>query len=76
MWRPRLKSVVAATVIGDGVIAAVTPKRHMARWEKGPRWWQRLARPLRERPGVTRVVGVVQTLLGVVWARRLRPRRA
>jgi hypothetical protein len=72
--KPRLQSLAAMLMIGDGVFAAVTPRRHVRRWEGGPEWWQALMGPLRRRPALTRALGVAEVAAGIAWARRLPAR--
>lgn len=72
----RLKSLLAIVMIGDGVVAALTPKRQMRRWETGPSAWQRFVRPFRRRPRLTRAIGTAQALAAAAWVFRIRPRSA
>jgi hypothetical protein len=74
--RAKLRSLAAMLMIGDGVFAAVTPRRHAKRWQDGPGWWRRLLATFRRRPALTRALGLAEIAAGIVWARRLRPRRA
>lgn len=74
--RARLESLLAVALIGDGVLAALQPRRHMARWDAGPEAWRKLVRPFRERPALTRSLALGQTLAAAAWASRIAPRRA
>ena len=64
----RYKHFAAMALIGDGVMALVHPARDAQAWKAGPKVWQSLMRKLRENPGLTRGIGVVQIAAGVWWA--------
>lgn len=72
----RLKSLLAIALIGDGVVAALTPRRHLRRWESGPSAWQAVVRPFRRRPRLTRALGAAQAAAAAAWVFRIAPRRA
>ena len=57
-------------LIGDGVMALVHPRRDAHAWTKGPRVWRTLMQELAKRPGLTRVIGATQVVIGVAWALR------
>lgn len=44
--------------IGDGVLTALFPVEHCARWEFGP--WAPIMGWFKQRPGLTRAFGVAQ----------------
>lgn len=69
-----LADAVAIVVIGDGVVGALFPSRHVARWMRGPAAWRAVMRPFADHPGLTRVVGVAEVGVGLWWAGRLPPR--
>ena len=52
----RIVESLAMLAIGDGVLAALFPVEHCARWEAGP--WAPMMGWFRQRPGLTRAVGV------------------
>ncbi|HKU04285.1 MAG TPA: hypothetical protein VJQ80_15870 [Arthrobacter sp.] len=52
-----VESLVMAE-IGDGVLTALYPVEHCARWEFGP--WAPLMAWFKQRPGLTRILGVAQ----------------
>ena len=60
----RLLESLAILMIGDGLLAAVRPRRHVLLWETGPRIWRNSLRPALRHPGLTRVLGLV----AVSWA--------
>jgi hypothetical protein len=66
----RWKHFTAMALIGDGVMAVVHPRSDALAWEGGPKVWQKLMRGLRDRPGLTRAIGVVQIAGGIWWALR------
>lgn len=71
--RVRIAESVAIVVIGDGVVGALFPARHAARWAQGPGPWRRAMRPFVEYPGLTRALGAVQVAAGVAWVTALPP---
>ena len=69
----RIAESMAIVLIGDGVVGALFPARHAARWVHGPDLWQRAMLPFVERPGLTRVLGAVQVAACVGWVATLPP---
>lgn len=70
----RVLWVVALILIGDGVVAAVMPRRHMLRWSTGPDWYQRAMQPLVDHPAATRAVGLGEAGLAMWWSHSMRDR--
>jgi drug/metabolite transporter (DMT)-like permease len=64
----RMKHFAAMVLIGDGVMAIVRPKHDARAWEKGPKVWRDSMEWLAERPTLTRAIGAVQIVGGVLWA--------
>lgn len=64
----RMKHFAAMVLIGDGVMAIVRPRGDARAWEKGPKVWRDSMEWLGERPALTRAIGAVQILGGVLWA--------
>jgi hypothetical protein len=64
----RWKHFAAMVLIGDGVMAIVHPQRDAAAWKLGPRPWRSAMQALRQRPALTRVIGVTQIAAGIGWA--------
>lgn len=64
----RMKHFAAMVMIGDGVMAIVNPKHDARAWEKGPKVWQDSMEWLAERPALTRAIGAIQIVGGVLWA--------
>jgi hypothetical protein len=67
-----LKDLLAILMIGDGLSAAVVPRRRMQRWAWGP--FRRPAEAMDERPALTRLVGFAAVALGLWWTARLPDR--
>jgi hypothetical protein len=60
----RVLESLAMLTIGDGLLAALQPRRHVLLWESGPRVWRNSMRPFIRNPGLTRLLG----LAAVGWA--------
>lgn len=58
-------------VIGDGVIGAAAPRRHIARWSSGPEAYQAVMRPFAQHPQLTRAVAVLEVAVATAYALRL-----
>lgn len=56
---------LALVIIGDSVLTAVDPERHIGLWRRGPDAWRQSMDAFIERPGMTRVLGIVFLALGV-----------
>ncbi|MCU0268579.1 MAG: hypothetical protein MUF83_08010 [Acidimicrobiales bacterium] len=67
----RLAWILALTAIGDGVVGALMPIRHMRRWSQGPDWYRSLIRPFADHPQVTRALSVAQVVAGVAWTSQM-----
>ncbi|HRX86607.1 MAG TPA: hypothetical protein P5572_16410 [Phycisphaerae bacterium] len=72
----RLLETAAMMVIGDSVLALVAPRRHVALWKDGPRWWERMAEPFIRNPNMTRALGAAGLGLGIWLAQRNEPTAA
>ncbi|MFN3522157.1 MAG: hypothetical protein ACK4YQ_07900 [Phenylobacterium sp.] len=60
-------------MIGDGVLAMIEPRRHVALWRTGPPSWSRALRYFEERPALTAALGLVEVGLGLWLARGQSP---
>ncbi|MET1033938.1 hypothetical protein ACX8Z9_03170 [Arthrobacter halodurans] len=60
----RIVESLAMLKIGDGVMTALFPVEHCARWEFGP--WAPAVGWFRERPGLTRAVGVAKVVVALL----------
>ena len=70
MWTSRLKEFAAMTSIGDGVLALIAPRNHVALWLLGPKRLRKLTLWFVENPIYTRLGGIVETGLGIWLALR------
>ncbi|MUN64623.1 hypothetical protein GMA12_15985 [Kocuria sediminis] len=70
----RIAESIALVTIGDGVIAALFPARHAARWMIGPAPVRRVVAMLVEHPGLMRAAGVAQVVAGIAWVAALPPK--
>jgi hypothetical protein len=66
-------------MLGDGVTEMIVPRRHMLLWRDFLPWqpWRKLVQWFADRPTVTILVGVAESLLGlwcIVRASRQGPR--
>jgi hypothetical protein len=56
--------------IGDGVLAMLEPRRHVALWRSGPRLWRKTLTPFIRRPELTRLLGLAGIGFGLWLASR------
>jgi hypothetical protein len=66
----QVKEAVAMLMIGDCVLGALAPERHVRLWKIGPRSLRRAVDALADRPNLTRLISVVGFSLGIWWALR------
>jgi hypothetical protein len=64
---------LAMLMIGDSVLALISPRRHVALWISGPGFWQRTVTPLLRRPNLVRTLGLAGLVAGVWLAWREEP---
>jgi hypothetical protein len=69
----RTREAIGMLLIGDGVVGAVFPQRHVRRWKRGPRWWQQFMRAFVRHPLWTRLLAVAELVAGVWYVKRLPP---
>jgi hypothetical protein len=74
MISKQLKELCALALVGDGVLTAVDPKRHLNLWKIGPKPWVRALDTLTRRPRLTRLLGVAAASAGIWWASRQKAR--
>jgi hypothetical protein len=67
------KELCALTLVGDGVLTAINPKRHLNLWTFGPMACVRAVDALTRRPTLTRGLGVAAAAAGIWWASRQKP---
>jgi len=66
----RVLESLAMLTIGDGLLAALQPRRQVLLWDSGPRVWRKSIRPFIRNPELTRLLGVVGLGLGLWLANR------
>jgi hypothetical protein len=76
MLTKRLKEACALTMVGDGILTAIDPQRHLNLWKIGPKPCVRAVDALVRHPRLTRVIGVAAAATGIWWASRQRVRPA
>ena len=69
----RLRHITAIVLIGDGLLALLTPERDALAWRMGPEPFRSLMSYMAKRPALTRWVGATQIAVGVWWALREEP---
>ena len=74
MVEKQIKEMAAIVMIGDGVVALLTPERHCRLWKFGPRRYREVIAWFEERPHVTRLFSAAEIGLGVWLALRQQPR--
>lgn len=70
----RIPWLLALVAVGDGVVTAVMPRRHVARWAHGPHWYRQAMRPFAEHPEATRILGLAEVVIILSWTRRMSDR--
>jgi hypothetical protein len=68
-----LKHITAIVLIGDGLLALVTPERDAMAWRMGPEPFRSLMSYMAKRPTLTRWVGATQIAVGIWWVLREEP---
>jgi hypothetical protein len=66
----RTAETIALAAIGDGVMALIKPREHVALWSTGPAWWRRMVEPFERSPGLTRAMGAAGIAFGLWLAMR------
>lgn len=74
MLSQRLKEVLAIMLVGDGLIAAIAPRRLSRLWQFGPRPYRNFMERFIQRPGMTRMLSMSQVAAGLWLALRQLPR--
>lgn len=75
MWWRRTLELAGDLTAGDGLATMLDPAGHYRLWQRIVpwRWWRRSVQWLIDRPGLSRVVGALQIVLGG-WLMRLAVR--
>lgn len=67
--------ITAIILIGDGVVGALTPSRHVRRYECGPMAWRKTMRWFARRPELTRGLALVELGSGLALTLGLAQRQ-
>jgi hypothetical protein len=62
-----LKHITAIVLIGDGLLALMSPERDALAWRMGPEPFRSLMSYMAKRPALTRWVGATQIAVGIWW---------
>ena len=66
----RLKEIAAMTMIGEGIIGALYPRRHLLLWKFGPKKYRKFIEASARRPHLIRIAAGAGAGLGIWWALR------
>jgi hypothetical protein len=69
----KMKHITAAVLVGDGLLALLSPERDALAWRMGPEPFRTLMGLMAKRPSLTRVVGAAQIAVGIWWVLREEP---
>lgn len=69
----RFRHIAAIVLIGDGLLALMTPERDALAWRMGPEPFRSLMSYMAKRPALTRWVGATQIAAGIWWALHEEP---
>jgi hypothetical protein len=69
----RWRHVTAIVLIGDGLLAVLSPERDALAWRMGPEPFRSLMGYMAKRPALTRWVGATQIAVGIWCALREEP---
>lgn len=64
-------NVLAISIVGDGVVAMIWPRRQLALWLRGPEPYRRLTYAVGRRPWLVRSIALTEIVLGLWWNRRI-----
>ena len=67
------KHLTAAVLVGDGLLALVSPNRDALAWRMGPEPFRTMMGYMSKRPSLTRWVGATQIAVGIWLALREEP---
>lgn len=70
----RTKEPAALAMIGDGTMAMLKPRGHIALWQRGPRPWRKAMTPFVRHPMLTRLAGAAGIAAGIWLAARQEKR--
>lgn len=69
----RALECLGLTMIGDGLLALIEPRRHIALWLRGPEAWEDAMRLFARHPQATRLCGALELAAGLWLASRQAP---
>lgn len=66
MWRRRILEVTGDLTAGDGLATVLRPQDHMRLWQTALpwRWWRDFVQWFIARPALTRLLGLLQLVIG------------
>src|SRR5262249_47318901 len=67
--RERALELLAIWMIGEGLVLMADPRGHLHLWRRGPSWWSAMVDPFLARPGMMRLLGGAELVVGVELAR-------
>ena len=65
MWDKRAKDLLAAFILGNGVLDLIAPHERYSMWQVGPEGMRKAALWLAEHPTATRLRGIVRVAIGL-----------
>lgn len=72
-WSKRLKSLIGLTLIREGMVATLAPRRYFLLWLSGPRFLRQLDAWFAAHPKSTRLICIAEIGLGLALALRQNP---
>ena len=66
----RFKEIAAIMMIGEGIIGALIPRRHVRLWDFGPKRYRKFIKASAKRPNLVRIASAAEAGLGIWWALR------
>jgi hypothetical protein len=66
----RMIEILGIAMIGEGMIAALRPRRYSNLWNCGPKWMRACASSSARHPERTRAIGMLELLAGTYLALR------
>ncbi len=73
-WGARAAEMAAISMVGDGLIGLVQPRRHVDLWKDDALGTEKLVAPFVDRPGRRRAYALLQIGAGLALAARQRSR--
>ena len=74
MNKRRVLEVLAMLMIGEGVLMLLFPRNYLLLWKCGTTAFGEAVEDLAERPCPTRVIGLIEALVGLWLAYKQQPR--